>query len=439
MRRTVHKPRVLRGTIAPPGDKSISHRAALFNAISDGRACITNFAPGDACASTLGVIQALGIDIEREPSPDGGAPAVIVDGGGMDGLRAPQRVLDAGNSGTSMRLTAGLLAGRPFRAVLTGDSYLRSRPMARIIEPLRLMGARVSSENDAFTAPLVFSGGDLRGMEYELPVASAQVKSALLLAGLRAGGRTVLRQPAASRDHTERMLQAMGAAVAVDGLTVSVEPGSLAAADVQVPGDLSSAAFWLVAAAVHPDAEVRIPGVGVNPTRAGVLTILGEMGAEIVRENEREVAGEPVADLIVRSSELRGVTISGDMIPVVQDEIPVLAVAAALASGETRIRDAAELRHKESDRISATADWLSEAGVDSREHDDGITIRGAGRIGGGAFDNRGDHRMAMAFGTAGLVADSPVTIDNSEVADISYPGFWQDIELLSGEREGSPQ
>jgi len=404
----------------------------MLNAIADGRALITNFAPGDACASTLSVLKALGIDITREARPDGTCHAVTVCGAGTDGLREPRNVLDAGNSATSLRLTSGLLAGRPFRAVLTGDSSLRSRPMARIVDPLRLMGARVDSETAAMTAPLVFSGGTLHGIEYTLPVASAQVKSALLLAGLRAEGRTVLHQPAASRDHTERMLSAMGAEVVTDGLTISIEPHPLQAVDVEVPGDMSSAAFWLVAAVVHPDAEVHIPGVGLNPTRAGILDVLHEMGADIAVENRRDVAGEPVADLVARSSELSGVDVGDDTIPLVLDEIPVLAVAAALASGETRIRDAGELRHKESDRISAVADWLAAAGVACEEHDDGLTIHGGGRIGGGTFSSRGDHRIAMAQAIAGLVADSEVTIEDAEVADISYPGFWQDLDIAAG-------
>ena len=432
MRRSVTKPRTLRGSITPPGDKSISHRAAMLNAIADGSALITNFAPGDACASTLSVLQALGIGIKREASPDGTCDAVTVCGAGTNGLREPQGVLDAGNSATALRLTSGLLAGRPFRAVLTGDSSLRSRPMARIVDPLRLMGARVHSETAGTTAPLVFSGGTLHGIEYALPVASAQVKSALLLAGLRAEGRTVLHQPAASRDHTERMLSAMGAEVVTDGLTVSIRPHALKAVDVEVPGDMSSAAFWLVAAVAHPDAEVHIPGVGVNPTRAGILDVLREMGADIAVENRRNVAGEPVADLVARSSDLTGVDVGGDTIPLVLDEIPVLAVAAALASGETRIRDAGELRHKESDRISAIAGWLSAAGVACEEHDDGLTIHGGARIGGGTFSSLGDHRIAMALAIAGLVADSEVTIEDAEVADISYPGFWRDLDIAAG-------
>jgi len=350
----------------------------------------------------------------------------------MDGLRRPDDVLDAENSGTTMRLMSGILAGRPFRAVLTGDSSLRYRPMARIVEPLRLMGARIQADAGGTTAPLVFSGGDLHGIEYALPVASAQVKSALLLAGLRAEGRTVLRQPAASRDHTERILAAMGAEVVADGLTISLAPHALKAVDVEVPGDMSSAAFWLVAAVAHPDAEIRILGVGVNPTRTGILTVLDHMGADIALENERRVAGEPVADLVARSSELRGVEIRGATIPLVLDEIPVLAVAAALASGETRIRDAAELRYKETDRISATAEWLGAAGVACEEHDDGLVIHGGARLEGGTFSSRGDHRIAMALGVAGLVADSPVTVGEAGVAAITYPGFWQDVDILAG-------
>jgi len=432
MYRTVSKPRVLRGSVTPPGDKSISHRAAMFNAIADGTVRIGNFAPGVDCASTLSVLRALGVHVTRQPSVDAGGDSIEVHGAGMDGLRRPDDALDAGNSATTMRLIAGILAGRPFPATITGDSSLRSRPMARIVDPLRLMGARIQARGDGATAPLAFSGGSLRGIEYTLPVASAQVKSALLLAGLRAEGRTVLHQPAASRDHTERMLSAMGAEVVTDGLTVSVGPATLKAVDVEVPGDISSAAFWLVAAVAHPDAEIRVPGVGLNPTRTGILTVLREMRADIALENERRVAGEPVADLVARSSELRGVEIGGDMIPLMLDEIPVLAVAAALASGETRFRDAAELRHKESDRISATAEWLVAAGIVCEEHDDGLTIQGGARLGGGTFSSHGDHRVAMALGVAGLVAGSPVTVQDAEAAAISYPSFWQTVGVLAG-------
>jgi len=308
--------------------------------------------------------------------------------------------------------------------------------MARIVKPLKAMGAVIDTQGAGMTAPLTLSGGELHGIEYAMPVASAQVKSALLLAGLRAEGTTVLHQPAASRDHTERMLQAMGADLGSDGLTLSVTPHELRAVDVDVTGDMSSAAFWLVAAAAHPDAEIRVNGVGLNPTRAGVLTVLGQMGADISIENERESAGEPVADLIARSSELRGVEIGGAAIPVVLDEIPVLAVAAALARGQTRIRDASELRVKEADRLAATADWLTGTGVSFEEREDGLTIDGGTGIGGGTFDSRGDHRMAMALGVAGLVADSPITVVNAEAAAVTYPGFWSDLDTLVGSSDG---
>ncbi|MBM3956854.1 MAG: 3-phosphoshikimate 1-carboxyvinyltransferase [Gemmatimonadetes bacterium] len=436
MKRTVSTPRTLRGSITPPGDKSISHRAAIFSSIADGTARITNFSPGGDCASTLRVLSNLGVRMERRRDGAGRSDSLTVYGAGMDGLRRPRGVLDAGNSGTTMRLMSGVLAGRPYRAVITGDASLRSRPMARIVEPLRLMGARVEAEGAGLRAPLVLEGGELHGIEYALPVASAQVKSALLLAGLRAEGCTVLHQPAASRDHTERMLAAMGAEAVTDGLTVSVRPGRLRAVDVQVPGDISSAAFWLVAAVTHPDAEVRVAGVGVNPTRSGIITVLRAMGADLRLENERLVAGEPVADLVARSSELRGVEVGGAMVPLVLDEIPVLAVAAALASGQTRIRDAAELRHKESDRISATVEWLTGAGVACEERDDGMVIRGGARLSGGTFTSRGDHRIAMALGVAGLVAASPVTVQDADVAGITYPGFWRDLDAISGRQGG---
>jgi 3-phosphoshikimate 1-carboxyvinyltransferase len=350
----------------------------------------------------------------------------------MHGLSEPADILDAGNSGTTMRLMSGILAGRPMMCVMTGDGSLRSRPMGRVVKPLSQMGAVIRGRKGGTLAPLAFDGGRLSGIEYEMPVASAQLKSTLLLAGLRAQGTMIISQPALSRDHTERMLTAMGADIRAAGLRLAIEPAELTALDVEVPGDISGAAFWMVAALTHPDAELRITGVGINPTRAGVLEVLREMGGNLTLENEREVAGEPVADVVACSSRLHGTTVAGEIVPILIDEIPVLAVAAAMAEGETVFHDAEELRVKETDRIAATIDWLTAAGVECEGHPDGLTVRGSGRIGGGEFQSYDDHRLAMSQGVAGLVGDAPITVLDGEVAGISYPAFWKDVQRLGG-------
>ena len=428
---TVSKPPTLRGAIRAPGDKSISHRSVIFNSLASGDAVVTNFSPGADCTSTVSIMRALGVDVERTQSSDDSGDTLRIRGA-ADDLAEPAAILDAGNSGTTMRLMSGVLGGRDMMAVMTGDSSLNSRPMGRVVGPLSRMGAVIRGRQNDTLAPLVFAGGELKGIEYHLPVASAQLKSTLILAALRADGQTRLQEIGRSRDHTERMLTAMGAQIEVDGLSISVSPGPLTAADVEVPGDISSAAFWMVAAAVHPDAELCVTDVGINPTRSGVLEALASMGANIALENVKEVAGEPVADIVVRSSQLRGTDISGSIVPLLIDEVPVLAVAAAMAEGTTTIRDAEELRVKETDRIEATITWLRGAGIECEGHPDGMSIEGAGRIGGGTFDSSDDHRLAMSLGVAGLVSDSPINIADAEVAGISYPGFWAEINRLGG-------
>ena len=429
---SVARPPRLRGTISPPGDKSISHRAVMLNSLATGAARIKNYSAGLDCASTVEIVRRLGVEIETSPDSSGGPDILTVHGVGMDGFEEPSSVLDAGNSGTTARLMSGLVAGRRFQAILTGDDSLRSRPMARVVRPLLEMGAHIHARGGDRFAPIVFAGGELHGVDYRLPVASAQVKSCILFAGLRARGETIIRSPAISRDHSERMLSAMGAPVAVDDKIVSIAPSELRAVDVQVPGDVSSATFWLVAAAVHPDAEIRLRDVGLNPTRTGALSALREMGADIQVENEREVAGEPIGDLVARSSALHGIEVGGDIVPLLIDEIPVLAVAAAMAEGDTCIRDAGELRVKESDRIAATVEWLRAVGVDVKEESDGMTIRGRGELRGATIDSYGDHRMAMAQAVGGLVATTPIHVERASAADVSYPNFWRDLETVAG-------
>ena len=429
---TVSRPRRLAGEIVAPGDKSVSHRAVMLNSIAEGQATVRNFSPGDDCTSTMGIMRSLGVNIERETASENAGDTLVVRGSGANGLREADDVLDAGNSGTTMRLMSGILAGRDFKSTMTGDQSLQSRPMGRIIKPLSMMGAVIRGREDNTLAPLEFDGGSLKGIDYDLPVASAQLKSAILLAGLRAEGQTSIAQPEASRDHTERMLTAMGADLTVDGLNVTVMQSDIDCVDVEVPGDISSAAFWIVAGLIHPNAEVVVKRVGINPTRAGVLTALQDMGANIELVHRRDVAGEPVADIVASTSNLRGTELAGSIMPLLMDEVPIIAVAAAMAEDETVIRDAAELRVKETDRISATVDWLVAAGVEAETRDDGMAIVGSGRIAGGTYQSLDDHRIAMALGIAGLVADDPITIVEASCASISYPEFWDELQSVGG-------
>lgn len=426
MERTVHGSARLEATVVPPGDKSISHRAALLNAISDGQAKVTNFCVGDDRTSMLGCLRGLGVKIEE--GVEDGLETFAITGRGNDGLSEPLDYLYSGNSGTTMRLVSGLLAAQPFFSVITGDSSLRRRPMKRILTPLSMMGAQVMGRGGGSLAPLAFEGGGLHGIEYEMPVASAQLKSCILIAGLFAEGETSVIQPAESRDHTERMMGYMGADIEKDGLRLTVRPSRLAALDIQVPCDISGAAFWLVAGAAHPDARITVQGVGINPSRTGVLDVLRDMGANIAVENVREVGNEPSADLVVETSDLRGVEIAGDVIPRVIDELPVLAVAASQATGQTVIRDASELRVKESDRITATVTGLAALGAKIRETEDGMIVEGGSKLTGVEVESFGDHRIAMSMAIAGLIADGATSIGDSEAADVSYPTFWDELE-----------
>ena len=431
MRQVVSRQPILRGSVTVPGDKSVSHRALLLNAIATGTATISGLSAGEDVLSTLHCLTAMGVGIE--PGDSEGTFKVR----GRDGLlEEPADVLDAGNSGTSMRLLSGVLAGQPFQSVVTGDGSLRSRPMGRIVEPLKRMGAEILGRKGDTLAPLAIRGGSLRGIEYTMPVASAQVKSSIVLAGLSAQGETVLHQPALSRDHTERMVTSMGGQVQEDGLSLIVKPGSLSAVDVSIPGDISSAAFWIVAALCHPDARLVLRGVGVNPTRSGILEALESMGARIEVEAPRVEGGEPVADLVVKSGELGPVEIGGELIPRIIDELPVLAVAACFARGDTVIRDAQELRFKESDRIAATVEELSRLGARIDELPDGMVVHGTGSLRGAACQSHGDHRLAMALGVAGLLAEGYTEVDGAEAAQVSYPDFWQRVDELTNASEG---
>ena len=427
MNKTITKPKRIEAVVTPPGDKSISHRAALLNSISEGNARLSNFCVGDDRNSMIGCLRALGVSI----SPIPGEPDDFeVYGRGLNGLEEPFDVLHAGNSGTTMRLISGLLAGQNFFSVITGDDSLRTRPMRRITEPLTRMGAVIDGRNDGSLAPLYFKGGQLTGIEYDMPVASAQLKSCVLIAALYSVGQTVLHQPAISRDHTELMMKAMGVDIESNGLDLTIAPNTLTSLNVNIPSDTSSAAFWMVAACCHPDAVITIEAMGMNPTRIGVIEVLRNMGGNIEQANERYEGGEPVADLTISSSKLESTEISGDLIPKLVDELPILSLAACFAAGKTIIKDAGELRVKESDRISATLDSLSKLGAEIREFSDGLEITGGKQLLGSEIKSHGDHRIAMTNGIAGLLAQGTTYIEGAESAAVSYPTFWDTIDSL---------
>ena len=428
-RRVVRPAKRLRGTIAVPGDKSISHRAAMLNALADGEAEVHNFLPGADCLSTLAVLRALGV--EATVDDEAGVSVLRIKGVGLRGLREADDVLDCGNSGTTMRLMSGMLAGQPFLSILTGDASLRSRPMARILEPLHQMGVHVIGREGG-RAPIVIRGGTVRPIRYRLPIASAQVKSCVLLAAIYAGAETTIEEPEPTRDHTERMLSSMGVRIEREGPAVRLTPPErLDPLSMRVPNDISAAAFWMVAAAIHPDAEVHLTGVGMNPTRTGIIDALRAMGADLDVEEERVTAGEPVADIVVRSSRLTATAVGGDMIARLVDEAPVLAVAAAFAQGATEINDASELRAKESDRITAVASQLNALGARVTERPDGMSIEGGTRLAGGDVESFGDHRLAMALAAGALSASGDVRIADADAVAVSYPTFWDDLDRLA--------
>lgn len=421
----------LKGKITVPGDKSISHRCVMFGSIAEGTTEVNHFLTGADCLATIRCFRELGIEIEENGS------SVTIHGKGLRGLTAPSGMLDVGNSGTTTRLLSGILAGQPFESRLSGDSSLNSRPMKRIIDPLTQMGAKISSIRGNGCAPLLISPGELHGIHYESPVASAQVKSCILLAGLYAEGETSVTEPSLSRNHTELMLKEFGADIrstyALDSTkaTASIRPGSrLYGQKITVPGDISSAAYFIAAGLMVPDSEVLIQNVGINPTRAGILRVCEDMGGDITLLNERIEGGEKIADILVRTSHLHGTTIEGGIIPTLIDEIPVIAVMAAAAEGTTIIKDAAELKVKETDRIETVTDNLKSMGCDAVPTDDGMIINGGKPLKGATIHSLLDHRIAMAFSIAALVAEGNTKILDSKCVDVSYPTFYDTFEEL---------
>lgn len=414
----------LRGELAVPGDKSISHRAVMFGALAQGDTKISHFLEGADCLSTISCFRKMGIDIDRN------GQEILVHGKGLHGLRAPEEILDVGNSGTTTRLISGILSGQSFVSELTGDASIQSRPMKRIMTPLLSMGADIVSLKNNGCAPLRISGRQLHAIHYNSPVASAQVKSCVLLAGLYADGTTSLTEPVLSRNHTELMLNYFGAEVHSEGTTASIQPQPrLEARDIRVPGDISSAAYFIAAGLLTPGSEILLKNVGINPTRDGMLRVCRDMGADITLLNVNE-EGEPTADLLVRTSSLHGVTVGGEIIPSLIDELPMIAVMAAFAEGTTIIKDAQELKVKESDRIQVMADNLKRMGADIEPTDDGMIIHGGRPLKGTQIDSFSDHRVAMSFAVAGTICDGPLSITDGGCVNISYPGFYQDLYRL---------
>lgn len=409
------------GQIKVPGDKSISHRAVMLGSLANGVTEISGFLKGADCLSTIDCFRKMGIDIDIN------GENVTVHGNGLRGLKKPDEMLYTGNSGTTTRLLCGILAGQNFDTSITGDASIQKRPMGRVVKPLSMMCAKIENEY----CPLYITGTKLHGIDYKMPVASAQVKTAIILAGLYADGETVIHEIEKSRDHTELMLSAMGADLTVDNLDITVKPtNDLTAVNVDVPGDISSAAFFLVLGAIMPNSQITVTNVGINPTRTGIIDVLKDMGADITLENVHTSAGETVADITVRSSSLKGTTVGGDIIPRLIDELPIIAVAAVFADGQTVIKDAQELKVKETNRIRAVVDEFNKCGIDITETDDGMIINGGKSIHGADFKTYGDHRMAMSLTVLAQLADSESTLDDSDCACVSYPTFFDDFYKL---------
>lgn len=409
------------GQIKVPGDKSISHRAVMLGSLANGVTEISGFLKGADCLSTIDCFRKMGIDIDIN------GENVTVHGNGLRGLLKPDEMLYTGNSGTTTRLLCGILAGQNFDTSITGDASIQKRPMGRVVQPLSMMGAKIENEY----CPLYITGTKLHGIDYKMPVASAQVKTAIILAGLYADGETVIHEIEKSRDHTELMLSAMGADLTVDNLDITVKPtNDLTAVNVDVPGDISSAAFFLVLGAIMPNSQITVTNVGINPTRTGIINVLKDMGADITLENVHTSAGETVADITVRSSSLKGTTVGGDIIPRLIDELPIIAVAAVFADGQTVIKDAQELKVKETNRIRAVVDEFNKCGIAITETDDGMIINGGKSIHGADFKTYGDHRMAMSLTVLAQLADGESTLDDSDCACVSYPTFFDDFYKL---------
>jgi 3-phosphoshikimate 1-carboxyvinyltransferase len=413
-------------TITVPGDKSISHRAIMFGSIAEGITTIDGFLPGADCLSTIACFEKLGVQVERTS-----ATSVRVVGKSIHGLRQPASILDVGNSGTTIRLMMGILAGTSFTSTLVGDSSIGKRPMDRVVNPLRQMGAVIDGKEDGRYTPLTIEGSSLQGITYQSPVSSAQVKSAILLAGLSASGTTTVLEPAISRDHTERMLGAFGVQVDRQSNEASIKGGQqLSATHVTVPGDISSAAFFLAAALMVPSSTITIENVGLNPTRTGIIDVFRAMGAEVTVDEQQESSGEPIGSITITSDGLKGIEIGGELIPRLIDEIPIIAVVATQAKGKTIIRDAAELKVKETNRISTTANELRKLGAQIEETEDGLIIEGPTPLQGGICDSHGDHRIGMAMAIAGLATEEAVVVNGADAIQVSFPGFYKLLQQL---------
>ncbi|WP_374049599.1 3-phosphoshikimate 1-carboxyvinyltransferase [Neobacillus sp. OS1-2] len=413
------------GEITIPGDKSISHRSVMFGSIAHGETKITNFLPGDDCLSTISCFQKLGVTIEEV---DDGLRII---GNGFEGLTEPNEVLDVGNSGTTIRLLMGILAGRPFFSTLVGDESIGKRPMTRVTSPLALMGTRIDGRNDGAFTPISIRGGQLTPIQYELPVASAQVKSALILAGLQAEGECKIVEPAETRDHTERMIRKFGGKIDKDNKTITVIGGqSLKAATIHVPGDISSAAFFLVAGAIIPEGEIVLKNVGLNPTRTGIIEVMKKMGADLEIVQKEDDSFEPVGDLIIKTSNLKGTVVEGELIPKLIDEIPIIALLATQADGTTVIKDAEELKVKETNRIDTVVQELRKLGASIEATDDGMIIHGKTPLDGGSVSSHGDHRIGMMLSIAALLCKNDVELEQSEAISVSYPNFFDHLNNL---------
>lgn len=416
----------LSGEIKIPGDKSISHRSVMFGSIAHGVTRVTNFLPGDDCLSTISCFRKLGVTIDERDNE------LIINGNGFEGLKEANEVLDVGNSGTTIRLLLGILAGRPFFSSLVGDESIAKRPMTRVTDPLAKMGAQIDGRKNGSYTPISIRGGGLNPIHYQLPVASAQVKSALILAGLQADGESTIIELAETRDHTERMIRKFGGQIRKDNKVIKVNGGQkLTAADVQVPGDISSAAFFLVAAAIVPGSEIVLKNVGLNPTRTGIIEVMNNMGADLQIINHNVDSFEPSGDILIKASNLNGTVIEGELIPKLIDEIPIIALLATQATGKTIIKDASELKVKETNRIDTVVEELRKFGADIEATDDGMIIHGNSKLSGGTVSSHGDHRIGMMLAIAALVCQDVVELENPQAIAVSYPNFFNHLDIIS--------